>query len=286
MTKGIDVSKHQGSIDWKKVKKDGIDFAMLRAGYGKYESQKDPTFERNYSAAKAAGLNVGAYYYSYAKSRADAKKEAELFLKYVRGKKFEMPLAFDREEQSQANKGRAFVSELVKTFCETVDSAGNFVSVYANKNWLDNYIDDECKRKYDVWLAQWAKKPTYSGRYGMWQNSSSGSVNGISGRVDTDYAYKDYPKIIKAEGLNGYSKPAPPPKPGSFKAGTMVSLYNTPIYISATAKLPATKKSGTYYIYDGEEINGRYRITNSVERVGKKPVGKYVTGFVKKSDII
>ena len=286
MTKGIDVSKHQGAVDWKKVKKSGVDFVMIRAGYGKYESQKDSMFEKNYSGAKAAGLSVGAYYYSYAKSKTDAKKEAELFLKYTNGKQFDMPLALDIEEKSQSDKGKAFVSDIVRTFCETLEKGGKYVSVYANKYWLDNFVDDDCKRRYDIWLAQWTNKPSYKGAYGMWQNSSSGSVNGIAGRVDTDIAYKDYPKIIKGEGLNGYSKQPSPIKPPTFKAGTMVSLYNTPIYVSSTAALPSTKKSGTYYIYDGLEINGRYRITNSIERVGKKPVNKYVTGYVKKSDLV
>lgn len=288
MIKGIDVSKYQGNIDWKKVKASGINFAMIRAGYGKFESQKDPKFEQNYNNARAAGILVGAYYYSYAKSKADAKKEAQLFIKYAKGKRFEMPLALDVEEQSQAAKGRGFVSDIIRTFCEEVENAGYYVSVYANKNWLDNYIDDDCKRRYDIWLAQWANKPSYKGSFGMWQNSSNGAVSGIAGRVDTDFAYKDYPSIIKREGLNGFPSGASPTPPAStaLKAGTMISLYNTPIYISSTARLPATKKSGTYYIYDGELINGRYRITNSIQRVGKKPTSKYVTGYVKKSDIL
>lgn len=99
MSKGIDVSKHQGKIDWHRVKNSGVDFAILRAGYGKYDNQKDERFEENYSNAKNAGIKLGAYHYSYAKSVDDAKKEAEIFLKWISGKQFEYPVAFDVEEK-------------------------------------------------------------------------------------------------------------------------------------------------------------------------------------------
>lgn len=285
MSKGIDVSKHQGVIDWQKIKNSGVDFAILRAGYGKYDSQKDERFEENYSNAKSVGVKLGAYHYSYAKSVDDAKKEAEIFLKWISGKQFEYPVAFDVEEKSQADKGKQFVSDIIRDFCETVEKAGYYVCVYANKYWLDNYVDDDCKRKYDTWLAQWADKATYSGNYGIWQYSSQGNIDGISGRVDLDESYKDYPSIIKSNGLNGFSANKPVENTKSYSPRMMISLSNTPIYVSATAKTPAAKKSGTYYIYDGIEINGRYRITSSPSRAEKKPIGQNVTGFVDKTDI-
>ena len=290
MSKGIDVSKHQGAIDWQKVKASGVDFAMIRAGYGRYDNQKDECFEENYKNAKQAGVKVGAYLYSYAKSVDDAKKEAETFLKWISGKQFEYPVAFDVEEKAQSDKGKQFVSDIIGAFCETVEKAGYYVCIYANKYWLDNFVDDDCKKKYDVWLAQWAEKATYAGNYGIWQYSSQGSVDGISGRSDMDESYKDYYSIMKNKGLNGFSAsapiPAPTPAPSqNYSARMMVSLSNTPLYVSATAKTPAAKKSGTYYIYDGIEINGRYRITSSPEKALKKPIGENVTGFVNKSDI-
>lgn len=290
MSKGIDVSKHQGAIDWQKVKASGVDFAMIRAGYGRYDNQKDECFEENYKNAKQAGVKVGAYLYSYAKSVDDAKKEAETFLKWISGKQFEYPVAFDVEEKAQSDKGKQFVSDIIGAFCETVEKVGYYVCIYANKYWLDNFVDDDCKKKYDVWLAQWAEKATYAGNYGIWQYSSQGSVDGISGRSDMDESYKDYYSIMKNKGLNGFSAsapiPAPTPAPSqNYSARMMVSLSNTPLYVSATAKTPAAKKSGTYYIYDGIEINGRYRITSSPEKALKKPIGENVTGFVNKSDI-
>ncbi len=291
MSRGIDVSKHQGKIDWKKVRASEIDFAMLRAGYGKYNEQLDEFFEENYNNAKKAGVKVGAYHYSYAKSVDDAKKEAETFLKWINGKKLEYPVAFDVEEKSQSEKGKQFVSDIIRAFCEIVEKAGYYVCIYANKYWLDNFVDEDCKRKYDIWLAQWTDKATYNGSYGIWQYSSQGSVDGISGRVDLDESYKDYYRIIKSKGLNGFSAeisaPAPVSKPveKSFSPRMMISLSNTPLYVSATAKSPATRKSGTYYIYDGIEINGRYRITSSPSKAQKKPIGENVTGFVNKTDI-
>ena len=234
MTNGIDVSKHQGNIDWQKVKKSGVKFAMLRAGYGRFASQKDPSFERNYENAKKAGVNVGAYWYSYAKSVDDAKKEADTFLKIIKGKQFEMPVAFDIEEKSQAQKGRAFVSSLIKAFCERVENAGYYVCIYASKSWFDNYIDDECKRLYDSWIARWGASPDYNGKIGIWQNSSSGKISGVAGNCDTDIAYKDYPSIMKQYGLNGFKKQSQtPPSSGgkTLTSGTMVSLDNTPVYI-------------------------------------------------------
>lgn len=281
--RGIDVSKWQGNIDWNRVKASGVDFAILRAGYGSVSSQKDVTFEDNYQNAKAAGIPVGAYHYSYAKDVAGAKKEAQTFLEWIKGKQFEYPVVFDIEESATYNLGRNTVSEIIKTFCSIVEAAGYYVSVYTNKNWLDHVVSDEVKSKYDTWLAQWTSTPSYIGPYGMWQYTSSGVVDGISGRVDMDIAYKNYPEIIKRKQLNGWSGADVPQTPESkaYAAGKSLALNNTPIYISATSKKIAGYKSGTYYVYDGNVINGRIRITNSAARVGKKPASENVTGYME-----
>lgn len=290
MQNGIDVSKYQGNIDWQKVKASGVAFAMLRAGYGRYAAQKDERFEANYQAAAAAGVPVGAYHYSYATTPEQAKTEAKVFLEWIRGKQFAYPLAYDVEESDQAALGKTGVSDLIRAFCETVEAAGYYVCIYANKYFLDNFVDDDCKRRYDVWVAQWAEKNTYAGSYGMWQYTSAGAVDGISGRVDLDHAYKDYPTIMRENGLNGFPRESDNPNGGAsagtpFPARRMVTLENTPLYVSSTAKTPAARKSGTFYIYDGKELNGRYRITNSVDRCGKKPIGENVTGYVNESDL-
>lgn len=201
--KGIDVSKHNGTIDWAKVKAAGVQFAMLRAGYGRYDNQKDEQFEANYKGATAAGIPVGAYHYSYATTAEQAKQEAEVFLGWIKGKNLTYPVAFDIENKKQANLGVSVISDIIRAFCETVEAAGYYVVVYANKDWLTNRIDADCKSRYDIWLAQWTSKPTYTGSYGMWQYTSDGAVDGIAGRVDMNIAYKDYPSVIA--GMDGSS---------------------------------------------------------------------------------
>ena len=204
--KGIDVSKWQGDIDWAKVKANDIQFAMLRCGTGAKGGSKDKFFEQNYKQARENDIFLGAYYYTYATTVDQAKRDADNVLEWIKGKKFEYPIVFDIEDSTQANLGKAKISAIIKAFCEKVEKAGYYVMVYANKDWLENRIDEDVKTKYDIWLAQWTDKPTYKGNYGIWQYTSKGKVNGISGNVDMDISYKNYPAIMKANGLNGYSK--------------------------------------------------------------------------------
>lgn len=215
---GIDVSQWQGSkIDYKKVKEAGINFVIIRAGYGKSISQKDPCFETNYKNAKAAGLNVGAYWYSYAKTLEDAKAEASTCIQAIKGKQFEMPIYFDLEEQSQFARGKTFCSNLVKIFCSAMEAAGYWTGLYISRSPMQAYITDEVYNRYSLWLAEYGPKCNYGKYYGMWQYSSKGKIDGISGDVDLDVCYEDYPARIKAAGLNGFtkqatSKPATPKK--------------------------------------------------------------------------
>ena len=207
--KGIDVSQWQRDIDFNKVKSAGIDFVILRAGYGRYISQNDPNFEDNYRKAKSAGLNVGVYWYSYAQSEADAHTEAAVCMEAIRGKQFEYPIYFDLEEQSQFSRGKAFCSALVTAFCGELEKAGYFAGLYISRSPLQNYITAEVADRYALWVAEYGSKCNYGGSYGMWQYSSVGRVNGISGDVDMDECYVDYPTLIKNGGFNGYAKPKP-----------------------------------------------------------------------------
>jgi len=210
VVQGLDLSMWQGNIDFNKVKASGINFVILRAGYGQYTVQKDPTFEDNYKKAKAAGLNVGAYWYSYAGSEADARAEAKTCIEVIKGKKFEYPIYFDLEEQSQFSRGKAFCSALVTAFCSELEKAGYFAGLYISRSPLQQYITAEVASRYALWIAEYGNKCNYNGTYGMWQYSSEGKVSGISGNVDLDICYVDYPKIIKEKGLNGYKKPSQP----------------------------------------------------------------------------
>lgn len=211
--KGIDVSKYQGNIDWAAVRNSGIEFAMLRGGYGRYNTQKDGKFEQNYNGAKSVGMPIGAYHYSYATSVAAAEQEADFCLSYLAGKSFEYPIIIDVEEKRQSNLGKAALTQVVDAFCSKIANAGYLVGIYASKSFFQNYLDMNILGKYEVWVAQWASACTYSGEYGLWQYTSDGSVPGIAGRIDMNYGYKDYPTIIKSAGLNGFASDAPQPAP-------------------------------------------------------------------------
>lgn len=201
---GIDVSVHNCNINWQKVK---TDFCIIRAGYGKSISQKDPNFERNYAGAKAAGIPVGAYWYSYALTPAEAEAEARVFLQAIAGKQFEYPAWFDIEEASQLHTGKKNVSAIIRAFCSVMESAGYWVGVYSSRSAIQSYFDDEVQKRYSIWAAEWANTLHYEGA-AMWQRSAKGRVDGITDDVDLDISYVDFPEAIKAAGKNGYSKPA------------------------------------------------------------------------------
>lgn len=202
--KGIDVSVHNGTIDWQKVKADGIQFAILRGGYGKLASQKDKKFEDNYSSAKAAGIPVGAYWYSYATTVDEAKLEAEVCVSILKGKQFEFPIFFDLEEKKAFDTGKANCSSMVRSFCDVLEKAGYWAGLYTSRSPLGTHIEDNIKTRYALWLAEYGSKLNYSGSVGIWQHSCKGSVNGINGDVDLNTGYIDYPTKVKAAGLNGY----------------------------------------------------------------------------------
>ena len=190
--RGIDVSKYQGNIDWNAVKAAGNDFAIIRAGYGKYASQKDPYFEQNMRNAKAAGVACGAYWYSYAVTPAEAKQEAEVFASIVQGYQFEYPLVLDIEDSTQTKLSKEQVSAIIQAFCDTMESKGYYISLYSYASFLNSYVYQSVLEDYDIWVAHFGvSRPSYSKTsYGMWQYSSTGSVSGISGNVDLDYSYK------------------------------------------------------------------------------------------------
>ena len=217
--KGIDVSQWQGTIDWTKVKAAGIEFAMIRAGYG--QNNIDPQFKRNISECNRLGIPCGIYWFSYAYTEAMAIREAEYALSAVEPYKLDYPIAFDYEGASvdYAKKNgvvpdKAHVTALANAFCGRIEQAKCYAMVYTNPAYLSQYYDSYVPKSYDIWLAQWpanpdpAAKPAQAG--GIWQYTNSGTVAGISGRVDMNAAYYDYPAIIKANGLN---QPATAPEP-------------------------------------------------------------------------
>jgi len=212
VTHGIDVSYHQGAIDWSKVK---TDFAILRAGFGRYAYQKDPQFERNYAGAKAAGIPVGAYWYSYAMSVEEAREEAHACMQVLEGKRFEYPVYFDIEEARQSNLDKAVLTAICEAFCDTLEKAGYFAGVYASTYWFTNKLDHaRLSSKYTIWLADYRAVYNKTLKRDMHQYTSSGHMEGISWRVDFNTCTLDFPAIIKKAGLNGYSKTAAPDSTG------------------------------------------------------------------------
>ena len=180
MKKGIDISYAQGAVDFQRLR-GHTDFVIIRAGYGRLDTQRDEYFERNYAYCKKLKIPCGAYWFSYAQSAQEARQEAQACLAVIKGKRFEYPIYYD-VEGSALQGGRDTVSEMCRTFC------------------------DELEKRYALWVAEYGGRLNYSGYVGMWQYSSGGRLPGITGSVDTDYCYEDYPDIIKKAHLNGYKK--------------------------------------------------------------------------------
>lgn len=209
VARGIDVSMYQSYVNWDKVKKEGnVDFAIIRAGYGKYASQEDPYFDINMQNARAAGIDCGAYWFSYALTPEDAVLEAKAFLSVIKGYQFEYPVVFDMEYEKQAKLSREQASAIAEAFCSTMEKEGYYVSVYSYVSFLNDMFTDTVFEKYDVWAAHFnVSKPSFTrSYYGMWQYSSTSRVPGIDGNVDADYAYRDFPYLMKQFSLNGYTQ--------------------------------------------------------------------------------
>ena len=195
---GIDVSKWDEDIDWPTVAQNNY-FAIIRAGYGTGGS--DEYFETNYAGAKAAGVRVGSYWYSYAGSTDDAANEAYSFMDALSGKSFEWPVYYDIEEQSIFDAGIA--SDIARAFCGVLEENRFYCGIYSSRCALEDYFDDDVKTRYTIWLAEWdVPEPYYEGSYDVWQYGI-GSMPGI-GEVDVDKGYLDFEPVMKANGLNGY----------------------------------------------------------------------------------
>ena len=194
MMKGIDVSKHNGTIDFKKVKDSGIDFVIIRAGYGGSAPVKDEKFEENYINARANGLFVGAYIYSYADSPSDINQEKEAVIKWLGGRHLDLPVFLDLEDAKTSKCNKVEITSFATEFCTYIKNKGYKAGIYANKYWLTSKINTTIFALSDditIWLAEWNEEPTYKGRYSIWQFTSKGSVNGIKGNVDLNYLYDE-----------------------------------------------------------------------------------------------
>ncbi len=194
---GIDVSKHNGSIDWNAVKNSGVSFVIIRCGYRGSATGAliaDPRFEANIQGATAAGLKVGLYIFSQAVNNTEAVEEASMAIEKARRYKITYPIFIDVEAAGGRADGidNGTRTEVIRTFCNTVQAEGYTAGVYANRNWLNTKINTGSLGSAKVWLAQYAAAPTYNGRYEMWQYSSTGKIGGIKGNVDLNISYLGY----------------------------------------------------------------------------------------------
>lgn len=191
---GIDVSHHNGDILWDKVKSQ-VNFAILKLG-NSGDNKKfwlDDKFETYYNECKRVGIPVGVYVYSYTNSVENAKLAGQEVVKYLQNKSLNLPVYIDMEDKEIKVEGKDKLTELVIAFNTEIEKGGFWAGVYANRDWFNNYLNkDEIKRRYTTWIATYcAGTNKYEGEYDMWQNSSDGHIDGINGRVDTNYMYRD-----------------------------------------------------------------------------------------------
>ena len=203
---GIDVSYYNGSIDWNAVKRAGIENVMVRVGYRGYGTSgtlnEDPRFRENIEGALDAGLNVGVYIFSQAITRQEASDEADFIINRIRDYNITLPVVIDFEYASTGSGmgGRLYNANLsvdqatnvCKAFCRIVEEEGYTAMVYANKSMLTDHLNaSELSSRYKIWLANYTTSTSYSGRYDVWQYSSGGNVDGISGSVDCNFWYQE-----------------------------------------------------------------------------------------------
>lgn len=256
-TFGIDISVYQKGIDLNKAKNEGVEFVMIRAGYtGSNDGVSkaiDSQFANHYQKAKTNGLGIGVYWFSRATSYDKGKSEAEfMYYNCLKGRCFDYPIAIDVEDNKyQASASKKDITEAIKGFCETLESKGYYVCVYANMDWINNHMYyNELKSKYDFWIAAWNKQEPSKEKYhyGMWQfggETNKIRTNQIAGFIcDQNYAYKDYPKIMLQNNLNGVNI-----RQNSFAIGDIVKIVGR--YANSSKSLWALytyKKGSVCYI--------------------------------------
>lgn len=212
----IDVSHHNGVIDWQAVKRAGIDGVIIRAGYGKIATQIDRQFIANYNGARAAGLKVGAYWYSYAKNAVEARAEASACLSVLDGRKFDFPVYFDMEEKAQTKLSVSVCTEIATAFCLQIEKAGYWAGIYSFDSFFATNWTQELPTRFAAWVARVPSNdngvnrvaPKCCKTYGIHQYSWKGKIAGINGDVDLNDCTVNYPAMINKSdnSLDGIAK--------------------------------------------------------------------------------
>ena len=220
LARGIDVSRWNHQIDtasgeylpldWGAIKAQGVDFVILKAGSTK--SGIEPTFLMDYEGAKAAGLEIGAYFYTYSTTVAGITHDAEMLLLWLEGKQFEYPIYLDLEDTSLSGLGKNHLSAMCEAFLCKLQQSGYYAGLYTNHTWLTTILDTpRMVTLFDLWYARYplTERPVwneekYGKQLGMWQYTESGVLEGIDGYFDLNFSYKNYAEIMKKWGLNGF----------------------------------------------------------------------------------
>lgn len=206
---GIDASAYQGDVDWETVAASGIEFVILRAGTS---NGKDTRFEENYLGAKAAGLHIGSYFFSYALTVEEALADAALFKEWLAGKEFDMPIFLDVETDEQSKLPIGELTALSLAFLSVLEETGYYCGVYSSATWFEDYLDGtQFGGREHLWVAKWTLSGTLSQnmseQFAMYQYSETGTVPGIEGAVDLNVCYVDFPALIEEHGQGGVVEP-------------------------------------------------------------------------------
>lgn len=251
--KGIDVSYHNGIIDWQKVQNSGlVDFAIIRCGYGdNYYQQDDIKFVYNVQECSKLGIPMGVYLYSYALNTAQAQSEADHTLRMISGHKFDYKIWYDLEDAATTGTlGAKTIGDIAQTFCKAISNAGFDVGIYANKYWFTSILTDSRFNNWPKWVAQYNDVCTYDGVYIMWQYASDGTIPGVQGRVDVNYAftgvYADLSNVMTYDVSGGLQHELP--TPGNIRT----TIVNKNKVILTWNKSESSEK---YFIYRSNNEN-------------------------------
>ncbi|MBQ7007062.1 MAG: hypothetical protein IJN59_04465 [Oscillospiraceae bacterium] len=284
----LDISKYQPNVNYRKTAED-VDGVILRIGltyWGAQDMGKDECFEKHYAGFKAVGCPVGVYYYSAADSVAVAEKEADYCLSLMKGKQFELPIYYDVENsQRQGGLSKALLTQIVNAFCSKVEKAGYYVGFYASTSWLTHKMDTAAlSKKYTLWKADYRVAFDKKIACDMHQFTSTGKVAGISGNVDLSHCYKDFVSIIKAAGLNGFTKTSTA-KPILKSVEEIAQEVLNNKWGTGAARKAALTKAGYNYAAVQAKVNEILH-EQAVERIAREVIaGKHGTGIVRKLKI-
>lgn len=224
---GVDVSKHNGTINWNNFNKD---FAIIRLGWiANSQNEIDERFEENYRACKEHNIPVGVYVYTYVKTNERLKECAKWVVSKLQGKQLDLPVYFDLEDNSLTSLGKNKLTSMVIDFNTIIEQNGFWAGLYGNPNWFRNYLNiDELKKRYTIWIAHYGvDQNKYNGQYDLFQYTSTGRASGINGNVDLNIMYRDLISEIKGTNANKPVEPQKPVQSGDNTIRTIQSWLNS-----------------------------------------------------------